>query len=353
MIKSFSIENFRCFKNIEIDGFGQFNIITGMNNVGKTAFLEALFLHMGSTNPDVSLRLNAMRGILNQSITVDSLWSPLFFSLDSRPSIIFKSKDENVFERSLEMRLLSQERTILQKPEKKVVSDSTSLVTSSPPLNKMELLYKSPGKQEHRAFITLEGDHIKIDNQKNPDVLGIYINARNVGGSKDDVDRYASLDVRGEQDFVLRILKKVEPRLKRLSIVPSPTPMIYGDIGLGRSIPIQLMGGGTSRIFTLITTIASARNGFVLIDEIENGLHYSIMNNIFTEVLESASRFNVQIFVTTHSNEFIRAACIAAKGAEKDLKLFRLDYRDDSIVSTLYTQEEISDAIAGEWEVRG
>jgi len=44
MIKDIEIIDYKCFKNLKLDGLSQINIITGGNNVGKTALLEALFI---------------------------------------------------------------------------------------------------------------------------------------------------------------------------------------------------------------------------------------------------------------------------------------------------------------------
>jgi AAA15 family ATPase/GTPase len=51
-IKNIKINNFKCFDNFEAEGFARVNLITGKNNVGKTAFMEACFL--GDTDLTIS-----------------------------------------------------------------------------------------------------------------------------------------------------------------------------------------------------------------------------------------------------------------------------------------------------------
>ena len=41
-IKNIKIKKYKCFENFEVDGFKRINLIGGKNNIGKTAFLEAL-----------------------------------------------------------------------------------------------------------------------------------------------------------------------------------------------------------------------------------------------------------------------------------------------------------------------
>jgi len=61
--QSFEVGNFRCFRKLNLAQLERVNLIAGMNNVGKTALLEALFLHCSAYNPELTLRLNAFRGI--------------------------------------------------------------------------------------------------------------------------------------------------------------------------------------------------------------------------------------------------------------------------------------------------
>src|SRR5215470_736576 len=63
MYESFHVKNFRCFDNLELNDLARINLIAGKNNTGKTAFLEALFLHAGAYNPSLILNLNAFRGV--------------------------------------------------------------------------------------------------------------------------------------------------------------------------------------------------------------------------------------------------------------------------------------------------
>jgi AAA15 family ATPase/GTPase len=50
MYRSFKVSNYRCFSDLTIAELERVNLIAGMNNVGKTALLEALFLHCGAYN---------------------------------------------------------------------------------------------------------------------------------------------------------------------------------------------------------------------------------------------------------------------------------------------------------------
>ena len=48
MIKNIKIENFKLFEKIEVKDLKMVNLISGKNNIGKTALLEAINLNVSS-----------------------------------------------------------------------------------------------------------------------------------------------------------------------------------------------------------------------------------------------------------------------------------------------------------------
>ena len=84
--------------------------------------------------------------------------------------------------------------------------------------------------------------------------------------------------------------------------------MLRGDIGIGRMIPFALLGGGLGRLAGILLSIADAPGGVVLIDEVENGFHRSVLSRVWSAIGEAAGRYETQVFATTHSFECIEAA---------------------------------------------
>ena len=75
MIKEIHIQNFRCFEDTWLSGFSNINLIGGLNNSGKTALLEALFL-ASFPNPQTLDKLNELRKETNKK----KRWDNLFFN---------------------------------------------------------------------------------------------------------------------------------------------------------------------------------------------------------------------------------------------------------------------------------
>jgi predicted ATPase len=112
MYTSFEVRNFRCFRDLTITGFDRVNLIAGVNNVGKTALLEALFLHCGAYNPELAMRINAFRGIETMKVTfgkwVKTPWDSLFYQFDTQAMVELKSENTATGSRSLMLRVVRQ-----------------------------------------------------------------------------------------------------------------------------------------------------------------------------------------------------------------------------------------------------
>src|SRR5690349_15267365 len=78
-IQSVRIRNFRGFEDILLDGIQQVNLITGMNNVGKTALLDAIFVQLAPNNPELLLRTNGFRGIERADAEAEEVWGGFFY----------------------------------------------------------------------------------------------------------------------------------------------------------------------------------------------------------------------------------------------------------------------------------
>jgi hypothetical protein len=75
VFRSFTIRNFRGFRELDLSGLERVNLIAGRNNVGKTALLEALFLHIGANNPQLTLSINVFRGIEQFAAEPGEMWA--------------------------------------------------------------------------------------------------------------------------------------------------------------------------------------------------------------------------------------------------------------------------------------
>ena len=151
---------------------------------------------------------------------------------------------------------------------------------------------------------------------------------------------YGELEKTKNTKGILKALQVLEPKLKSLSIIPikdGQEPKIYGDIGIDQQVPLTLMGQGIERLLLILLKIAYMKDGVVLIDEMENGFHHSILPLIWKIIAKHAEANNVQIMATTHSRELAMGAIDDKEGIPEhlrdDFKYMRIDRNGDEFES--------------------
>jgi AAA15 family ATPase/GTPase len=356
MYRSFRIKNFRCFKDLSIDNLECVNLIAGANNVGKTALLEAIIIHAGATRIELTIRLNGFRGReqfkVYEENASENVWVPLFYQYDDQKVIEIKAKDSNDNMRKLRLKFIQPNSATIQQDQSSFERQGFILTESTS--REFELEQVSCGvRKVFRATIGPNG----IELSPPPDPLPFpchFFGARTKPNVLQEAEHYGHLEVENQENTILDFLKIIEPRLKRLAmIIAGGSPTLHGDIGLGRLIPLAFMGDGMRRLASLAISVANASGGVVLIDEIENGLHYSILTEIWLGIAELARQFDVQIFATTHSYECLTAAHRAFQKSKKyDFRLHRLDRIKDSIKAATFDGEMLEAALRAKWEVR-
>lgn len=363
MYKYFKVKNFRCFQELEFDDLARVNLIAGVNNIGKTTLLEAIFLH-GGNDPKLTIVINALRGFGRMGFTVGT-WiehpmDSLFHQFDVSKEIELVSEDAAGGHRSIKLRAVGESLTIAEAPqeadaaiEKSDIGGGLSSSSSSGSLEVakvLELEHEEAGKSNiYRMIMNAKGVQIE-PLPPDPPFQSFLLGAGMSLSLSDQAILYGNLEVRREQDQVLRILRIIEPRLQDIRNIKS---ILHADIGTPRLMPLPLMGGGMVRLANLAMNIGNAPNGVVLVDEIENGFHHSVMPKIWKAIAVAARESNTQIFATTHSYECIEAAHNAfTLDGTYDFRLHRLGRLDGKIRAVTYDQETINAALEAELEVR-
>ena len=108
-------------------------------------------------------------------------------------------------------------------------------------------------------------------------------------------------------------------------------------------------------MFATVLAIPNAANGFLLIDEVENGIHHSLQRDYWTMVLRAAREFNVQVLATTHSWDCVAGFARAASDDEESEGLavrLEADDEDGSVRAVEYTERMLKVAAEQGIEVR-
>jgi AAA15 family ATPase/GTPase len=327
MLKSLQIKNFRGFRDLKVEPLKRVNLITGQNNTGKTAILEALVFLLSDFTPNQNLRgrlpnlFRTAGGNWNENF-----WKWLFYNKDQTKDIDIKSSFDN-----------SKDFELFVKPQ--------GWKTEEMPSN---LAMPATGKLGDAPIFQL--GHRPIDFKP------VVFSTHPTDPSQDAVE-YQRVILKRRKKQVEKLLREIDPRLEavealRIGDQQSP-PLIYADLGFSEMIPVTQLGQGFNRLLDIYSEIVVEDAKVLLIDEIENGLHYSVMPVIWKGLFQAAKEFDVQIFATTHSWECILAADEAARAdGNYDLALIRLDRVKDDIKATLINENSLSTAKELHWEMR-
>ena len=105
---------------------------------------------------------------------------------------------------------------------------------------------------------------------------------------------------------------------------------------------MKSLGDGAVRLFGVALAIVNSQNGFLLIDEAENGIHHSLQKDFWKMIISAADANNVQVLATTHSWDCVAGFALAAKELNSvDSLLVRIERDDDSVRAVEYCHEDL------------
>jgi predicted ATPase len=216
--------------------------------------------------------------------------------------------------------------------------------------------YSSPSKGftlQGRVFV--EDGELRVERltgAKKPNA--IFLTARQQDNTEELAQRLSNLAVSKQVDKIVKVLQIIRPDLQDLTVqFVGGIPIIHGDLGRSRLMPLPLMGDGMGRLLNIALAIPQAADGLVLIDEVENGLHYTIVSQVWKAVAAMAREYDAQVFATTHSYECIQAAHQAFTETEgTDFYLHRLEEVEGVIRAVTLNLEDLGAALETGWEVR-
>lgn len=363
MLKTLHIKNFKGLSELKVNDISSVNLIGGRNNVGKTSLLEAIFLFLDRANPHMFLRLHAWRGVLSVGLTPEAMWAPIFTSYDFKHPIeisVESTKGEkNKLTLQINNKYIKQNIQGFSSPS---FGQRPQIKTdiNSPPSIALDVTFKTENKnrKDQTAHLLIESGSLgmHIDFMDFQPVEAIFMAATSRNSPQEDAVRFGKLDLKGELEEIISFIKEtIEPRLKSLSsIALEDQSVIHAQLeGISRKIPVSYMGDGMARLISIILAISNCENGFIFIDEIENGIHYSVIPKIWKGILKASQKYNCQVFATTHSYECLESAIkgIDANSHDK-FRYIRLERDNDKLISNTYLFEELLASIEQGWEVR-
>jgi AAA15 family ATPase/GTPase len=344
MLNKIEIERFRGIKHASIEGFKQINLFFGKNDCGKSSLLESLFLASGLSNPLLPIHINFMRGYSKTHLNGLKL---NFYNLDS--SLPIHIRMENEESRDLKINLIEQIQENVS-----LNADDTNILTTVEEC-KFGLKFDFAINDKHFE------SQLRFDSANSTDATRIiseqYVESLRCTYLSSKYDFSASIQglknilQNKDEHFIIEGLRLIEPGVK--DFIFTDKEMLV-DIGLSNRIPVNMMGDGARKIVSLLTAVYDCKDGALLVDEISNGFHYSVMCNLWKVLINAAIRNNTQLFVTTHDVDSIKGLRDTALKSHKDIvaafKLLRTS--DDEMKAYHYSLDSLDYSINQEIEVR-
>ena len=355
MLSNLHINNFRAFNPFKIDKLGKINIVSGGNNSGKTSLLEAIFLLSGAANPSLLLNANIIRGVTiisgSEHVVRSALWKPVFRDLDMSEAIEVTGHHFSCGE--VAVRLTLERPHLFELP-----LDNGKVTVGDEPQNKETFIlsYVLNGRSKANFNITLTGNAMQVQAGQTDVQIpfpATILSSRN-RNSEEDAQRLGHLRQQKKGDLVIEALRAIEPRLQSLEVnTTTGGAMIWGDVGLSELVPLPVMGDGMIQLVRIVLALSSVPDGIVLIDEIENGLHHSVLSKVWQVIEKAGNQFNTQIVATTHSYECIAAAEQVFKSSGEDVFLLhRIERLKTGVRCVTYDKQTMGAAMQHNMEVR-
>ena len=159
-----------------------------------------------------------------------------------------------------------------------------------------------------------------------------------------------SVTLTAEEDLALQALRLTGDGIERVAVVGDEDTR-YRAIGRrvvvklqdhARPVPLKSLGDGVTRLFAAALALANSRDGFLVIDEAENGIHYAVQRDFWRMILRAAQQYNVQVLATTHSKDCVTGFAHAALELDETVGVYvRLERDGDQVRAIEYTEEEL------------
>ena len=343
MITELDISNFRHIERLAVAPLGRVTLIGGRNGVGKTALLEALWLFTGANSPGLAMAVDKFRGV---SERLDPNFSAsVFRNVGARQPIVISTKGTpNGARRSLELAVDANE-LVTVRSDLSGISGLTETTGGSRIVGVYTdgngKKYTSQARPVIQTFDTplpvpapLAAAGIREEQARIPNMIGAkFMPARHREPPEDLSASFGKLQLTGKEKRATELLRHLEPSLTALTVISKGgSPVVHAYIGDNLPIPVNLVGEGFARMLELAVGIADVSGGMLLVDEIENGLHYSTHQGVFSTLFDLAEEFDTQVIATTHSRECATAArkALGDKG-DDGFAYHRIDRRDGKL----------------------
>lgn len=356
-----SIRNFRGIEELTISRLGRVTLLGGRNGVGKTTVLEAVRVHAARGRPGVLSELLERHEELAPALDedLDPVASPHYAALFNGRSLT-RGRPIRIGPKSSEDEL----RIEVSKPSDwtRAQREVLARLSRAGKVQAIKVVFRE--EERFLPWVTVVGDrdvnrlrhgygegfqHALVDDGEWP-VIECESLGPGLPSNRKLATFWDSVALTDREDISLKALRLTSDAIERVAAVGEDEGR-YSRIGLrivvrlrdhAAPVPLRSLGEGITRLFAVGLALATSSDGFLLVDEAENGIHYSVQQEFWRMVLLAAHQHNVQVLATTHSSDCVTGfARAAAELDEVEGTYVRLDRQGDQVRAVEYTEREL------------
>lgn len=353
-LKDVEFNNFKCFKTLNVKNFKRVNLVGGKNNIGKTSFLEGLEMLL---KPKTAFGLR----MISSSILRRRQSKKNTFSHQAQPIQEF----EFDFFADLQSEIVLKDNSLLAKlryiPTGEEIK-SSNIQSFGTPINQ-DLKKQAPFPFLEFSLLneTLAAPVQDVANTvfQMQDINHVRSNINFISSCATDemslAAYYGNLIISNQEDYLNESLKQFDKNLIALKAIPvqGGTILKLRLENRDQLILLSSMGEGINRYIAILCAIWASKDGYLFIDEIENGIHYTNYKKLWRLIFEVSKMANCQIFVTSHSKECIEAFNEVNANNEGVYLEFYRNQKTDLITVNERDNEQLNYALTHGGSVRG
>lgn len=367
MLNSLVIKNFRMLEDFTVEKLGRVNLIVGKNNSGKSTVLEALRIYAGNAHYTLLEKIAISHdeqylidkeklNQLNIALPFEDLFTGRQFPKDDNTQIVIGEIENN--KELLCIKHVFREVISNDEGQETLKFIPKSTIKSIDFPVKQSLLVSKKSKNG-KGFVFDFGRNNYSPPKDFIAVACSFIPTQFV--SMDELEsEWNDINLTDNEDIITQALQIIVPDFKRLAFDGNKEKrwVKVKLANLPKPVPLKSLGDGMLRILQIAIKLVSAQGGFLLIDEFENGLHYSVQEDVWKLLFEMAEKLDIQIFATTHSWDCVRAfSAVSMEKENNDAVLFRmgrsaLKSNKDQVIATVYDKERLHTFTERDMEVR-
>jgi hypothetical protein len=336
------IRAFRGLRDLKLEKLGRVNLLVGLNDSGKTSVLEAVALMSRPLDPMWWLRLSLQREPstmplrnLPRTERIRWLFPPGPQGEPVPPKVTIKAEGRTPitgvtasFKRVVAMR--SRQRPWGAVPEQET------------PGAELQIDVLTSGQSDTRTFTLWEREHVSSRGKKVAGPHCEIVLAYHHWMPSVPLRGYSQARLEGTSENLTHLMSLLDPEIKGFEILqPEEEPVLYIKHATHGPVPLSVYGDGIRRTLLLAESVAKAKGGILLIDEIETGIHVSALGGIYSWLVRICRDFDVQLFVTTHSLEAIDALLAADTTPGEDVVAFKLGRHEGQSTVKRYGEDQL------------